>query len=112
MKAPPIEMDEQFRNTNIIFENISQLSSIHYNLSQPLLNMMFQFPSLTMIALMTVFLSAGQVNAAAMAALIAPNAVDACNGKNDYGVGHSCKFQQYEGFCENNACGNLVCVPR
>ncbi|KAK0228772.1 hypothetical protein IW262DRAFT_639506 [Armillaria fumosa] len=76
--------------------------------------MMFKFPSITMIALMAVFLSAGQVNAAATTALIADNAVDACNGSNDYDVGHSCKFQQvqqYEGFCENNACGNLVCVP-
>ncbi|KAK0483975.1 hypothetical protein IW261DRAFT_1561756 [Armillaria novae-zelandiae] len=40
------------------------------------------------------FLSVGQVNAAA---LIADNAVDACNGSNDYGVGHSCAFKQSQG---------------
>ncbi|KAK0228803.1 hypothetical protein IW262DRAFT_1456021 [Armillaria fumosa] len=70
--------------------------------------MMFKIASIAMIALTTVFLSAGQVNGAA---LIADNAVDACNGSNNYGVGHSCAFQQSQGVCENNACGNLVCVP-
>ncbi|KAK0503543.1 hypothetical protein EDD18DRAFT_1064777 [Armillaria luteobubalina] len=71
---------------------------------------MFKIASIAMIALTTMFLSAGQVNAAA---LIADNAVDACNGSNNYGVGHSCAFQQSQGckFCETNACGNLVCVP-
>ncbi|KAK0483868.1 hypothetical protein IW261DRAFT_1605972 [Armillaria novae-zelandiae] len=74
--------------------------------------MMFKLSSITMIALTTMFLSVGQVNAAA---LIAANPVDACNGSNNYDVGHSCAFKQSQGtaqgFCENNACGNLICVP-
>ncbi|KAK0239838.1 hypothetical protein EDD85DRAFT_1021205 [Armillaria nabsnona] len=56
--------------------------------------MMFKFASIAMIALTAMFLSAGQVNAAA---LIADNAVDACNGSNNYGVGHSCAFKQSQG---------------
>ncbi|KAG7448075.1 uncharacterized protein BT62DRAFT_1003860 [Guyanagaster necrorhizus] len=51
------------------------------------------------------FLSAGQADA------IADNAVDACNGSNNYGVGHSCAFAESQGTCETNACGNLVCIP-
>ncbi|KAK0483927.1 hypothetical protein IW261DRAFT_1561706 [Armillaria novae-zelandiae] len=70
--------------------------------------MMFKLASIAMIAFTTVFLSAGQVNGAA---LTADNAVDACNGSNNYGVGHSCAFQQSQGVCKTNACGNLVCVP-
>ncbi|KAK0196873.1 hypothetical protein F5146DRAFT_1013286 [Armillaria mellea] len=73
--------------------------------------MMFKFASITMVAVTAMFLSAGQAHAATTAALIADNPVDACNGSNHYGVGHSCAFQQSQGFCENNACGNLICVP-
>ncbi|KAK0483964.1 hypothetical protein IW261DRAFT_991065 [Armillaria novae-zelandiae] len=68
--------------------------------------MMFKFASIAMIAFTAMFLSVGQVNAAA---LTADNAVDACNGSNDYGVGHSCAFKQSQGVCRKNACGNLVC---
>ncbi|KAK0441857.1 hypothetical protein EV421DRAFT_609237 [Armillaria borealis] len=70
--------------------------------------MMFKFASIATITLTAMFLSAGQVNAAAH---IADNDVDACNGSNNYGVGHSCAFGQSQGVCENNACGNLICVP-
>ncbi|KAK0441810.1 hypothetical protein EV421DRAFT_1810175 [Armillaria borealis] len=73
--------------------------------------MMFKIASIAMIALTAVFLSAGQVNAAALIADNAGKYVDACNGSNNYGVGHSCAFQQSQGFCETNACGNLICVP-
>ncbi|PBK60611.1 hypothetical protein ARMSODRAFT_897688 [Armillaria solidipes] len=90
---------------------------------------MFKFASIAMIALTAMFLSAGQVNGAA---LIADNAVDACNGSNNYGVGHSCAFKQSQGgkcssltsiyctaitllivllVCKKNACGNLICRP-
>ncbi|KAK0463821.1 uncharacterized protein EV420DRAFT_1520247 [Desarmillaria tabescens] len=67
--------------------------------------MMFKFASIAMIALTAMFLSAGQVNA------IADNDVDACNGSNDYEVGHSCAFAESQGTCQTNACGNLICIP-
>ncbi|KAG7445034.1 uncharacterized protein BT62DRAFT_846648, partial [Guyanagaster necrorhizus] len=53
--------------------------------------MMFKFTSIAMIALTAMFLSAGQADA------IADNAVDACNGSNNYGVGHSCAFAESQG---------------
>ncbi|KAF9048350.1 hypothetical protein BDZ89DRAFT_1057926 [Hymenopellis radicata] len=37
--------------------------------------------------------------------------LDACNGSNHYDVGHDCAFQQSQGTCQLNTCGNLVCVP-
>ncbi|KZV76638.1 hypothetical protein PENSPDRAFT_646081 [Peniophora sp. CONT] len=52
------------------------------------------------------------------AAAIAANDVDACNGHNNYGVGHSCKFYGgagdaagiNEGTCQSGASGVLTCV--
>ncbi|KAK7435707.1 hypothetical protein VKT23_019539 [Stygiomarasmius scandens] len=48
-------------------------------------------------------------------AAVADNDVDACNGKNNYDVGHECAFNTpggvKEGTCQKNACNNLVCVP-
>ncbi|VDB92552.1 unnamed protein product [Peniophora sp. CBMAI 1063] len=42
---------------------------------------------------------------------LADNPVDACNGSNHYGVGHSCAWQGgNEGTCETNASGVLVCT--
>ncbi|KAF9058760.1 hypothetical protein BDP27DRAFT_1432308 [Rhodocollybia butyracea] len=41
----------------------------------------------------------------------AGNPVDACNGSNDYGPGHSCSWNAgsgvIEGFCETNSDGIL-----
>ncbi|KAF9041910.1 hypothetical protein BDZ89DRAFT_1009358 [Hymenopellis radicata] len=48
---------------------------------------------------------------------VADNPVDACNGSNHYGVGHSCAFAHSQGSkrdftaCQYNACGNLICIP-
>ncbi|KZV76615.1 hypothetical protein PENSPDRAFT_679965 [Peniophora sp. CONT] len=42
---------------------------------------------------------------------LADNPVDACNGSNNYGVGHSCAWSGgNEGTCQINASGVLVCV--
>ncbi|KAK0184448.1 hypothetical protein F5146DRAFT_239034 [Armillaria mellea] len=64
---------------------------------------------LTVVALAAVLLFAGHANA------LASNDVDACNGKNKYGVGHSCAFSTSEGkaqgTCQNDSDGVLVCIP-
>ncbi|KAK0463619.1 uncharacterized protein EV420DRAFT_1519174 [Desarmillaria tabescens] len=69
--------------------------------------MMFQI-KLTVMALAAVFLLAGQANA------LADNDVDACNGSNHYGVGHSCAFKtssgKAEGTCQLDSDKVLVCV--
>ncbi|KAK0499217.1 hypothetical protein EDD18DRAFT_1461154 [Armillaria luteobubalina] len=70
--------------------------------------MIFQ-TKLTAMALAAVFLFVGYVGA------LAPNPVDACNGSNNYGVGHSCAYSSaqgtVEGTCQNDSDGVLVCVP-
>ncbi|VDB89643.1 unnamed protein product [Peniophora sp. CBMAI 1063] len=69
--------------------------------------MMFKLSFTTVIfAVATLFATANA---------LADNDVDACNGSNDYGVGHDCAFSggsgTVEGTCQNNACGNLICKP-
>uniref|UniRef100_D8QDL4 Uncharacterized protein n=1 Tax=Schizophyllum commune (strain H4-8 / FGSC 9210) TaxID=578458 RepID=D8QDL4_SCHCM len=68
---------------------------------------------LAVLALTAFTLLAGQASGAAQ---VADNAVDACNGHNHYGEGHSCAFKTGAGTangltdCRWNACSNLVCV--
>ncbi|KAL1718199.1 hypothetical protein EV715DRAFT_291476 [Schizophyllum commune] len=66
---------------------------------------------LAVLALAAFTLLAGQASGAAQ---VADNAVDACNGHNHYGEGHSCAFKTgagtANGHCRWNSCGNLVCV--
>ncbi|PBK85428.1 hypothetical protein ARMGADRAFT_973692 [Armillaria gallica] len=70
--------------------------------------MIFQI-KVTAMALAAVLLFAGHANA------LAPNPVDACNGSNNYGVGHSCAYSTSEGTaqgtCQNDSDGVLICVP-
>ncbi|VDB92558.1 unnamed protein product [Peniophora sp. CBMAI 1063] len=50
---------------------------------------------------------------------LADNPVDACNGSNHYGVGHSCAYSggsgntagTIEGTCQTDDSGDLVCIP-
>ncbi|KZV76614.1 hypothetical protein PENSPDRAFT_747497 [Peniophora sp. CONT] len=50
---------------------------------------------------------------------LAGNPVDACNGSNHYGVGHSCAYSggsgntagTIEGTCQTDSSGDLVCIP-
>ncbi|KAF8917352.1 hypothetical protein CPB85DRAFT_1431280 [Mucidula mucida] len=70
--------------------------------------MMFKFTNLIFAAVAAAFLLAFQASAAPA---VADNDVDACNGSNHYGVGHSCAFAQSQGTCQNNSCGVLICVP-
>ncbi|VDB92582.1 unnamed protein product [Peniophora sp. CBMAI 1063] len=69
-------------------------------------NMMFKL-SAAFLAVATLFVT---VNA------LADNPVDACNGSNHYGVGHSCAFKTSDGStsqgtCQTDASGDLVCIP-
>ncbi|TRM60443.1 hypothetical protein BD626DRAFT_407617 [Schizophyllum amplum] len=68
---------------------------------------MYKFAVLAIAALSFV------VGQASAAALLADNPVDACNGSNDYGEGHSCAFKSgdgtAEGVCHFNASNVLVC---
>ncbi|KZP33287.1 hypothetical protein FIBSPDRAFT_847941, partial [Athelia psychrophila] len=53
--------------------------------------MFFKVSTITASALFAVLILAGPVKA------IAKNAVDACNGTNNYGPGHSCAFYTSDG---------------
>ncbi|KAL1658536.1 hypothetical protein GGF50DRAFT_131644 [Schizophyllum commune] len=68
------------------------------------------FYKLAIVALASFALFSGQVNGAA---LVADNDVDACNGSNNYGEGHSCAFKSSsgtrQGTCRWNSCGVLIC---
>ncbi|VDB92550.1 unnamed protein product [Peniophora sp. CBMAI 1063] len=69
-------------------------------------NMMFKL-SAAFLAVATLFVT---VNA------LADNPVDACNGSNHYGVGHSCAFKTSDGStsqgtCQTDSSGDLVCIP-
>ncbi|KAL1747412.1 hypothetical protein HDZ31DRAFT_31989 [Schizophyllum fasciatum] len=69
---------------------------------------MYKFAVLAIAAFTLAF---GQASASA---LLADNPVDACNGSNHYGEGHSCAFKSgdgtAEGVCHFNDTHVLVCV--
>ncbi|KAI4522998.1 hypothetical protein K523DRAFT_268394 [Schizophyllum commune Tattone D] len=69
--------------------------------------MMFKLSTVAFAAFGAVFLLAGQVSA------LADNPVDACNGSNHYGEGHSCSFKsgdgQADGYCHFTESGVLTC---
>ena len=88
--------------------NIS--SSIFNSLPHPPVNMMFKLSTVAFAAFGAVFLLAGQVSALAdnpgtsFTVIAFDNAtdaslfgVDACNGSNHYGEGHSCSYKSADG---------------
>ncbi|KAL1714645.1 hypothetical protein EV715DRAFT_257130 [Schizophyllum commune] len=71
--------------------------------------MMFKLSSVALAAFGAVFLLAGQARA------LADNPVDACNGSNHYGEGHSCSYKsadgQVDGYCHFTETNVLTCDP-
>ncbi|KAF9048351.1 hypothetical protein BDZ89DRAFT_941223 [Hymenopellis radicata] len=69
--------------------------------------MMFKLSNIFIAAAAAMLIFTGRASA------VADNDVDACNGSNDYDVGHDCAFQQSQGSksCQTNSCGVLICVP-
>ncbi|KZV76607.1 hypothetical protein PENSPDRAFT_679959 [Peniophora sp. CONT] len=77
---------------------------------------MFKLSNTLLAATVALFAMAGGVSAAARRDIaLASNPVDACNGSNHYGVGHSCAFSTpdgtSQGTCQTDASGDLVCIP-
>ncbi|VDB92564.1 unnamed protein product [Peniophora sp. CBMAI 1063] len=75
---------------------------------------MFKVSNTIVAALIAVLAMVGDASAGIPARrdiALADNPVDACNGSNHYGVGHSCAWAGgNEGTCQVNPSGVLVCV--
>ncbi|KAL1747310.1 hypothetical protein HDZ31DRAFT_61367 [Schizophyllum fasciatum] len=69
--------------------------------------MMLKLSSVALAAFGALFLLAGQARA------LADNPVDACNGSNHYGEGHSCSYKsgdgQVDGHCHFTESHVLTC---
>ncbi|VDB89645.1 unnamed protein product [Peniophora sp. CBMAI 1063] len=76
--------------------------------------MLFKLSNTLFATTLALVVMVGGVSAAVperRAAALADNPVDACNGDNQYGVGHDCAWSGgNEGTCQTNSCGVLVCV--